>query len=198
MSSIALRYRVEENDVDPRIAHFLLPIAATVNKDGSALYEVVAVVFLAQLSGIELSLSRIIEISVLADISSISAAGTPATGAVTTLFVLEAVGLPTKNASILFAVKWILDRLKTVVNVGSDCVCVEIVDVLSQRELEEEEQVTFSPRIWDIGIISIIGISSLCAAGIRATGAVTTLFVLEAVGLPTESASILFTVKWIL
>ncbi|XP_056271244.1 excitatory amino acid transporter 3-like [Pseudoliparis swirei] len=73
-------------------------------------------------------------------ISRLSAAGTPATGAVTTLFVLEVAGLPTKNASILFAVEWILDRLNTVVNVWSDCVCVKIVDVLSKRELEDIEQ----------------------------------------------------------
>ncbi|XP_056283546.1 excitatory amino acid transporter 3-like [Pseudoliparis swirei] len=78
--------------------------------------------------------------SVLAGISSLSAAGVPATGAVTTLFVLEVAGLPTENASILFAVEWILDRLNTVVNVWSDCICVEIVNALSQRELEEIEQ----------------------------------------------------------
>ncbi|XP_056262944.1 excitatory amino acid transporter 3-like [Pseudoliparis swirei] len=142
---VTLRCCVERNDVDRRIARFTLPIATTVNMDGSALYEVVAVVFLAQLSGIELGLSRVIEISVLAGISSLSAAGIPATGAVTTLFVLEVAGLPTGNASILFAVEWILDCLNTVVNVWSDCICVEIVNALSQRELEDIEQEEQTP-----------------------------------------------------
>ncbi|TNN84067.1 Excitatory amino acid transporter 3 [Liparis tanakae] len=72
--------------------------------------------------------------------SSFSAAGVPATGAVTTIFVLTAVGLPTKDASIFFAVEWILDRLNTVVNVLSDCICVDIIHGLSKKDLEDIER----------------------------------------------------------
>ncbi|KAM6942740.1 excitatory amino acid transporter 3-like [Xenentodon cancila] len=123
---------------DSRISRFVLPIATSLNMNGTALYEVVAVVFIAQLNGITLDFSQIFCICVTATIASLGAAGIPATGALTTLFVLTAVGLPAKDASLLVVLEWILDRLNTVINVLGDCFGVALIQDLSLRELDDQ------------------------------------------------------------
>ncbi|XP_035528620.1 excitatory amino acid transporter 3-like [Morone saxatilis] len=137
---ITFRCCEEKNKVDCRISRFMLPIGTNINMDGTVLYEVVAVVFIAQLNNINLNMSQITTIVLTAAVSSTGAAGIPATGAVTTLFVLSAVGLPAKEASILVVVEWLLDRCNTVVNVLSDCIGVALVDQMSQKELAQMEE----------------------------------------------------------
>ncbi|XP_035515427.1 excitatory amino acid transporter 3-like [Morone saxatilis] len=133
---------------DKRITRFMLPIGTNINMDGTALYEVVAVVFIAQLNHIELNLSQLITLSVTSTVSSIGAAGTPATGAVTTILVLSAIGLPAKEATILVVIEWLLDRCNTVVNVMGDCIGVAIIHQVSKNELAEmDEQVQEMTRM---------------------------------------------------
>ncbi|XP_070783110.1 excitatory amino acid transporter 3-like [Enoplosus armatus] len=122
------------------ITRFMLPIGTNINMDGTALYEVVAAVFIAQLNHIHLDLSQLITLSVTSAVSSIGAAGIPAAGAVTTLFVLSAIGLPAREAAILVVVEWLLDRCNTVVNVMGDCIGVALVHQVSKKELEETEE----------------------------------------------------------
>ncbi|VDM38914.1 unnamed protein product [Toxocara canis] len=98
----------ENNHVDPRISKFVLPIGAIVNMDGTALYEAVASIFIAQLNGIELTPSQIATISLTSTLAAIGAASIPSAGLVTMLIVLSAVGLPSNDISLIFAVDWFL------------------------------------------------------------------------------------------
>ncbi|XP_008297741.1 excitatory amino acid transporter 3-like [Stegastes partitus] len=95
-------------NIDDRITRFMMPIGTSGNMDGTALYETVAAVFIANLNGTYLDFAQLLTIVVMAGICSLTAEALPATGAVSTLFVLNSVGLPVKQASILLAVEWLL------------------------------------------------------------------------------------------
>jgi len=125
----------EKNGVDSRIARFVLPIGATINMDGTALYEAVAALFIAQLSGVDVNIGQIIAISITATAASIGAAGIPQAGLVTMVMVLDTVGLPSESVSIILSVDWLLDRFRTAINVLGDSIGAGIVDHLSKGEL---------------------------------------------------------------
>ncbi|XP_030632337.1 neutral amino acid transporter B(0) isoform X1 [Chanos chanos] len=110
----------ENNGVSKHISRFILPIGATVNMDGAACFQCVAAVFIAQLNEIPLNFVQIITILVTATASSVGAAGIPAGGVLTLAIILEAVGLPTNDLSLILAVDWIVDRTCTVINVEGD------------------------------------------------------------------------------
>jgi proton glutamate symport protein len=113
--------------VDNKVSSFVLPLGATINMDGTALYEVVAVLFIAQFSGIELSLSQQIIIAFTALLASIGAAGIPHAGLVMMVIILQTVGLPLESQGIILAVDRVLDMCRTMVNVWSDsCGCAVI------------------------------------------------------------------------
>ncbi|XP_049629384.1 excitatory amino acid transporter 3 [Suncus etruscus] len=134
---VTFRCAEEKNRVDKRITRFVLPVGATINMDGTALYEAVAAIFIAQLNDLDLSIGQIITISVTATTASIGAAGVPQAGLVTMVIVLSAVGLPAEDVTLIIAVDWFLDRFRTVVNVLGDAFGTGIVEKLSQKELEQ-------------------------------------------------------------
>ncbi|CAO2585100.1 Excitatory amino acid transporter 3, partial [Lemmus lemmus] len=134
---ITFRCAEEKNQVDKRITRFVLPVGATINMDGTALYEAVAAVFIAQLNGLDLSIGQIITISITATAASIGAAGVPQAGMVTMVIVLSAVGLPAEDVTLIIAVDWLLDRFRTMVNVLGDAFGTGIVEKLSKKELEQ-------------------------------------------------------------
>uniref|UniRef100_A0A914EIN1 Amino acid transporter n=1 Tax=Acrobeloides nanus TaxID=290746 RepID=A0A914EIN1_9BILA len=121
-ASLPVNFRCleENNGIDPKYTKFVLPIGATVNMDGTALYEAVASIFIAQLNGRELGIGEVIVVSLTATLASIGAASIPSAGLVTMLIVLTAVGLPTDDISMIVAVDWLLDRFRTAVNVCGD------------------------------------------------------------------------------
>ncbi|XP_069104299.1 excitatory amino acid transporter 2-like [Argopecten irradians] len=132
---------LEENmGIDKRVTRFVLPIGATINMDGTALYEAVAPIFIAQMNGIELGIGQIITISLTATCASIGAASIPSAGLVTMLMVLTSVGLPTDDISLILAVDWFLDRIRTSINVLGDSYGAAIVAHLSQHELAELDE----------------------------------------------------------
>lgn len=130
----------ENNGVDKRISRFILPIGATVNMDGAAIFQCVAAVFIAQLNNVELKAGQIFTILVTATASSVGAAGVPAGGVLTIAIILEAIGLPTHDLSLILAVDWIVDRTTTVVNVEGDALGAGILHHLNQKAVKKGEQ----------------------------------------------------------
>ncbi|XP_034567730.1 solute carrier family 1 member 9 [Notolabrus celidotus] len=129
---------LEENlKIDKRVTRFVLPIGATINMDGTALYEAVAAIFIAQMNDISLDGGQIITVSMTATLASVGAASIPSAGLVTMLLILTAVGLPTQDISLLIAVDWLLDRMRTSINVVGDSFGAGIVAHLSRVELGE-------------------------------------------------------------
>ena len=114
--------------IDNRIGSFVLPLGATVNMDGTALFEVVAVLFIAQMEpNINLTLAQQFIIAVTALLASVGAAGIPSAGLVMMVIVLQAVGLSTERVGLILAVDRILDMFRTSVNVWSDaCGCAVV------------------------------------------------------------------------
>jgi len=118
----------EKAGVDPKVGHFVLPLGATVNMDGTALYEAVAAVFIAQSYGVDLSLPAMVVIVLTATLAAIGAAGIPQAGLVTMVMVLHSVGLPAEGVGMILAVDWFLDRCRTTVNVWGDAVGAAVVE----------------------------------------------------------------------
>jgi len=118
---------VEGAGVKPEVTSFVLPLGATINMDGTALYEAVAVLFIAQVYGVDLNLAQQAIIALTALLASIGAAGIPHAGMVMMVVVLNAVGLPTSAVALILAVDRILDMLRTTVNVWSDSVAAAVV-----------------------------------------------------------------------
>lgn len=127
----------DNNRIDKRITRFVLPIGATINMDGTALYEAVAAIFIAQSTGMSLNVGQYIAISLTATLASIGAAGIPQAGLVTMLMVLQTVGLPEDAVTLIISVDWFLDRIRTTVNVLGDCFGAGIVAHLSEGELDK-------------------------------------------------------------
>ena len=119
---------VENNSgVSNKITSFVLPLGATVNMDGTALYECVAAMFIAQAYGIDLSFLQQVIVVITALLASIGAAGIPMAGLVMITVILSAVGLPLEGIGLVLAVDRILDMCRTTVNVWSDsCGAVSI------------------------------------------------------------------------
>ena len=113
----------EENaGVSKKAAGFVLPLGSTINMDGTALYEATAALFLAQVIGMDLGLGQQVVVAVTATLAAIGAAGVPEAGLVTMLIVLKAVNLPVALVTLILPIDWLLDRVRTTVNVFGDAV----------------------------------------------------------------------------
>lgn len=113
--------------VDEEVAGFVLPVGATVNMDGTSLYQAVAAVFIAQAMGIELALSAQLGIIVTATLASIGAAAVPGAGMITLVIVLAQAGIPEAGLALIFAVDRPLDMCRTIANVTGDATVSMVV-----------------------------------------------------------------------
>ena len=125
---------VEKNaGVSNRVTSFVLPLGATINMDGTALYECVAVIFIAQAFGVDLSFTQQLLIVVLALLTSIGVAGIPSASLVAIVVILSVFGIPLEAIGLIYAVDRILDMLRTSVNVFSDS-CGAVVIARTEGE----------------------------------------------------------------
>jgi len=120
----------KKNNISNRTASFVLPLGATVNMDGTALYEAVAAMFIAQVYGISLGPVEQIIIFCTATLAAIGAAGIPQAGLVTMVIVLKAVNLPVEGIGLILTIDWLLDRFRTAVNVWGDSIGAAVVENL--------------------------------------------------------------------
>lgn len=125
---VTMECATDRAGISGKSVDFVLPLGATINMDGTALYEAVAVIFIAQFLGHDLSLAQQGVIALTATLAAIGAAGIPEAGLVTMLIVLNAVGLPLKYQAIILPVDWLLDRFRTTVNVFGDAVGAAVVE----------------------------------------------------------------------
>lgn len=135
---------VEQNlGVDKKVSSFVLPIGATVNMDGTSLYQAVAVIFLAQLHMIDLTMGQQLTIVLTTTLASIGSAAVPSAGLVMLIIVLDSVGLNPAWIAIIFPVDRILDMFRTVVNVTGDAtVCSIIADGENMLDYHETKNPT--------------------------------------------------------
>jgi Na+/H+-dicarboxylate symporter len=125
---------VEKNaGVSNRTSSFVLPLGATINMDGTALYECVAAMFIAQAYGIHLGFAEQFTIVLVALLTSIGVAGIPAASLVAISIILAAIGLPAEAIGLILAVDRILDMCRTTVNVFSDS-CGSVIIARSEGE----------------------------------------------------------------
>jgi Na+/H+-dicarboxylate symporter len=113
--------------VAEEISSFVLPLGSTVNMDGTALYQGVATVFIAQVFGIDLSIGQQLTIVLMATLASIGAAGVPGVGVITLAMVLETLGLPLEGIALILGVDRFLDMARTTINVTGDSAVAVIV-----------------------------------------------------------------------
>ncbi len=112
--------------VSKRISSFTIPLGATINMDGTSIMQGVAVIFIAQAYGIDLTPSALATVVATATVASIGTAGVPSVGLVTLSMVLTSVGLPTEGIALIMGIDRILDMLRTAVNITGDAVCTTI------------------------------------------------------------------------
>ena len=125
---VTMECAVTKAGVSKRSTEFVLPLGATINMDGTALYEAAAAIFIAQAIGFELSMTQQLVVAITATLAAIGAAGIPEAGLVTLIIVLNAVGLPVEYVGLILSVDWLLDRFRTAVNAFGDSIGSAVVD----------------------------------------------------------------------
>jgi solute carrier family 1 (high affinity glutamate transporter) protein 1 len=126
-----------QNGVSRRTSSFVLPLGATINMDGTALYEAVAVMFIAQVYAISMDPAQQVVIVLTATLAAIGAAGIPEAGLVTMVIVLRAVDLPVEGITLILSIDWLLDRFRTTVNVWGDSIGAGVIERYESEDATE-------------------------------------------------------------
>ena len=125
---VTMECAVDRAKVSERSVEFVTPLGATINMDGTALYEATAAIFIAQVAMIDLGFGQQMIVAVTATLAAIGAAGIPEAGLFTMIIVLNAVNLPVEYIGLILSVDWLLDRFRTAINVFGDAVGAAIVE----------------------------------------------------------------------
>jgi Na+/H+-dicarboxylate symporter len=141
---INLQVSEEELGVSNEVASFVLPLGATVNMNGTAIYQGVSTIFIAQVFGITLGLTDLLTVVLTATLASIGAAGVPGIGMVTLTIVLTQLGIPLEGIALVVGVERILDMCRTTVNVTGDTACAIWV-AKTENDLTIPEQAEAAP-----------------------------------------------------
>ncbi|NHE59106.1 dicarboxylate/amino acid:cation symporter [Cyclobacterium plantarum] len=133
---VTMKQVEEEIGVSEEVSSFVLPLGATINMDGTSLYQGVAAVFIAQALGMDLTLSQQLLIVMTATLASIGTAGVPGAGIIMLIIVLESIGVPAAGIALILAPDRILDMFRTIVNVTGDAMVCTVV-ASTEGELPE-------------------------------------------------------------
>ncbi|XP_012541714.1 excitatory amino acid transporter 3 [Monomorium pharaonis] len=134
---------LEDLNINPKITKFIIPIGAAINMDGIALYETIGAIFIIQLRGVQFSLLKTIIISITCTVSCVGAAGIPSGGYMMLIMVLNSIGVPVEDVSLIIAVDWFVDRFRTTINIIGDSLGASIISQFYKKDLEEylEEEI---------------------------------------------------------
>ncbi|MBQ3112184.1 MAG: dicarboxylate/amino acid:cation symporter, partial [Firmicutes bacterium] len=124
----------EKLGVRKEVSSFVLPLGATINMDGTAIYQGVCAIFIAQIFGIDLGISEQLTIILTATLASIGTAGVPGSGLIMLTMVLQSVGLPIEGMALIAGIDRILDMGRTVVNITGDAACAVCVDAMDKKK----------------------------------------------------------------
>lgn len=136
---VTLKNTQENLGVSKRISSFVLPLGATINMDGTAIYQGVSVVFIAQFYDLNLSLMQLLTVVLTTVLASIGTAGVPGAGLIMLTMVLSSIGLPLEGIALIAGIDRILDMIRTTLNIVGDASCAVVV-AGSENELEPVEQ----------------------------------------------------------
>ena len=140
-ATLPINMKCAENmGVPNSISSFVLPLGATINMDGTALYQGVCAFFIAQVYGIDLSIGQQVTIILTATLASIGTAGVPGAGLIMLTMVLQAVGLPLEGLALIAGIDRVLDMMRTTVNITGDAACAVII-AASENELDRDYKV---------------------------------------------------------
>jgi len=129
----------EKLGVRKEVSSFVLPLGATINMDGTAIYQGVCAIFIAQIFGLELGLTQQLTIILTATLASIGTAGVPGSGMIMLAMVLQSVGLPVEGIALVAGIDRILDMGRTVVNITGDAACTICIDAMEKKREAKAE-----------------------------------------------------------
>lgn len=135
---VSMRVAEKNAGLNKDVVNFTFPIGATVNMDGTALYQAAVAIFVAQVLGVDLSIIQQLTVVIIIIMASIGAAGVPGAGILILAVVFTSIGLPVEAIGIILAVDRILDMFRTGVNVWGDLLTAKVIDVYYEHSLEEK------------------------------------------------------------
>jgi len=134
---VSFRCMAEKNKADVRVLRFVLPVGATINMDGTAMFVMIASVFLAQMNSIPTTAGNCFTLVIMATMLSVGAAAIPSASLFLLTMLTSILRVPTEDIGLLFTVDWLLDRLRTTSNIISDCYASAVIERWSRKDLED-------------------------------------------------------------